>query len=539
MALEEYNSLFRGEIPEGSEPLSIELVYSDPVPQAQVGERLATALPGTDATAAAAFTPDGDRYHFIDFPDIAAKGQEPAIFAFARALASAMDAQEGNAVLTDSLYGAAHIGAAPDIESFGGLCSTPRDNSLPFGWHHTRIKTPAAWAHGRGAGSVVAVIDTGYSDHNELRDVITHQGEINLVEGGTNAEDRFSGGPATHPGHGTLVCSVVASRGSVQSSGDTGGPGAITGTAPEAKVMPIRAIKSVIDATQRRIGTAIVHAANNGADVIAMALGGPVRVSSTEAALRGVVEAGCVVVCAAGNCWPSVVFPAAYAPMGLCTAVAALQRDLRPWAKSGQGHEVSFSAYGEQVWGAAKNKATDNPNGVRSSQGTTLATSMTAGVAALWVARHGGRARLLAEARARNTTVQAMWIHCATTGMTPPGAWGGSTTLGAGVLDAEAVLNAPLPAATEGRGGPSDIAEPTLNILVSHLAGANEAATEEIAPEMAAFAQEMIWLSYRRGARDRALESLDTETSLPADVASPGLDDQLRDKPALRAALGL
>ncbi|PRY26127.1 subtilase family protein [Aliiruegeria haliotis] len=539
MAQVEYDALDKGSVPTGTDPLSIELVYEAPLPQSTVEARLRAALPGAVATVAAAFTPEGDRYHFVDFPDIAPKGQEREIFDFARSLRSAMEAQEANAVLPDSLYGADHVGAVGDRESLFSLCETPRDNSLAFGWHHPRINTPAAWTHGQGAGAVVAVIDTGYSDHNELSGVITTQGEVNLVEGGNDARDRFSTGFMKHPGHGTLVCSVIASRGTVNGAGHTGGPGAVTGTAPAAKVMPIRAIKSVVDATQRRIHTAIVHAANNGADVISMALGGPTRVASTEAALRAAVRAGCVITCAAGNCWPRVVFPAAYAQFGICTAVAALRPDLRPWAKTGRGPEVTFSAYGEQVWGAAKNRASDPGNGIRASQGTTLATSMTAGVAALWVARHGGRGALLAEARARNTTVQAMWVHCATAAMTPPSAWGGSTSLGAGVLDAEAALDASLPPATEGVGDPADSTEPTLNILQAHLAGVDEAAVNELDPGMADYAQEMLWMSYRSGARARALEGLAEEAILPGDAPSDGLAGRLSGKPALRAALGL
>ena len=156
----------------------------------------------------------------------------------------------------------------------------------------------------------------------------------NFVEGNGDARDRFSGGLLEHPGHGTLVSSVIGSRGGAGMDGTTTAPGAVTGTAPMAKVLPIRAIKSVIDLTQRRVPAAISHAVAKDADVIVMALGGPTRVASTEQALRDAVQAGLVIVCAAGNCYPNVVFPAAYAAMGICTAVAALQPDKHPWAQN-------------------------------------------------------------------------------------------------------------------------------------------------------------------------------------------------------------
>lgn len=536
MAQDIYNSFVRGDVPLDRDSLSIELVTAGPITQQEMQQRVTAALPDANATVEAAFDATSDQYFFVDFADIDPHGQETKAFEFARAFRVATDAAEANPVLPDSLFGAQHV--AGDSEGIFNFCSTPRDNDLPFGWHHPRIDTLGAWQHTKGDTSTVAVIDTGHSDHVELRDVRTATGELNLVEGGTDAADRFSTGLLRNPGHGTLVMSVIASRGTVTAAGDTGGPGAITGTAPDAKIMPIRAVRSVIDFNQRRIATAIDHAVAQGADVIAMALGGPTRVASTEAALRRATNAGVVVVCAAGNCWPSVVFPAAYAAMGICTAVAALQPDLQPWDKTGRGAAVTFSAFGEQVWGAAKNRADDPITGIRASQGTTLATSMTAGVAALWVARHGGRAALRQKAQAQGTTVQAMWVRCAVADMAPPNIWNGSQSLGAGVLNAKAALQAALPGAAESVPAPSNTAVSTLNVLQMHLAGSSEAAgAAEVTPEMAEFAPELIWLSYRAGAKQRLLEN-DTEAVMLADEPSAALAAALANAPALRAAIG-
>ena len=536
MAQQKYANLQRGPLPQDRDPLSIELVSSAPVSEAEISARVRNALPDATFTVEAAFDADADRYHFVDFPDVDPHEQEAEIFAFARDLRAATQTQEANPVLPDSLYGAHHV--AGEAEGLFSLCETPRDNSLPFGWHHPEIDTIGAWQHTKGSGSTVAVIDTGYSDHAELHGVTTSNGEINLVEGGTDAHDRFSSGLMKHPGHGTLVMSVVASRGTANAQGKTSVPGAITGTAPAAKVMPIRGIRSVIDFNQRRIATAIDHAVAHNADVISMALGGPSRVASTEAALRRAANAGVVIVCAAGNCWPSVVFPAAYAALGICTAVAALQPDRRPWKKTGRGGQVSFSAFGEQVWGAAKNKASDPPGGIRSSQGTTLATSMTAGVAALWVARHGGRAALKQIADQRGTTVQAMWVKCVTAGMQPPSVWNGASDLGAGVLNARAALEASLPNATEAPAAPSPDAVSTLNILQLHLAGSSEAmAADAVSADMADLAPELIWLSYRAGAKKRMLET-DSEAVIQHDVPSPAVAEALANSPGLQSAIG-
>ncbi|AVO39318.1 S8 family serine peptidase [Pukyongiella litopenaei] len=543
MLQDTFAALRGAEAPGEDQELTVELVFEQPLSAAQVQARLDEALPDSGGQVASVFGYEADRYHFVDFPAIRERGQEAQVFQFVRELRAAVGAAEANPVLTDSLFGAAAVGA---VTTEAGLftCSTPKDSTLPFGWVHPMIHTIEAWQRTRGQGSVVAVIDTGHSSHQELNGVLTPGGHLNLVEGGTDASDRFSRGLLTHPGHGTLVMSVVASRGDADASGNVPpGQGGVTGAAPEARVLPIRAIKSVINFKQKTLPPAIAHAVSQGADVIAMAQGGATRVASTEKALRDAVAAGVVVVCAAGNCWPSVVFPAAYAPYGLCTAVAALTRDLTPWKRSGRGPSVSFSAPGENVWGAAKNKASDPNNGIKAAQGTTLATSLTSGVAALWVARHGGRAALKAKADAAGTTVQAMWLHCVTKGMTKPPVWGGATNLGAGVLDAERALLTKLPLASTGTEAvgddklPATGTESTANILLSHLADNAPDAAAEFDPALADYAAEMIWRSYRAGARARAAEMLGDEAPPVPDAPSEALAGAIADKPALRAAL--
>lgn len=526
------------------EAVVIELVFSEDMAPDEVAARVRAVVPEAEFRVETAFGGPRDRFHFLTFPAIRSRGQEAEVFAFARALRPVVGAVDANPVLTDSLYGAVAIGAGPTVESALFSCETPRQELMPKGWVHPVIRTPVAWGSTRGNGATVAVIDTGHSTHRELAGVIRTQGQLNLVEGGTDASDRFSQGFLHQPGHGTLVCSVVASRGDASGTGDVTGPGEITGAAPEATVLPIRAIESVVRFSQKTIPAAIAHAVAEGADVIALALGGPMRVSATEKALRDATREGLVICCAAGNCWPAVVFPAAYAASGLCTAVAALTRDLAPWAKTSRGPEVTIAAPGENVWGAAKNRATDPDDRTKAAQGTTLATSLTSGVAALWVAQHGGRAALKARADAAGTTVQSMFVHCLTAGLTKPPVWNGATNLGAGVLDAARALSNPLPAAPTGTEAaaaaalpPAGVA-PTSEILAIHLANHAPEALDEYRSDMFDYAAELLWLSFRGGAKARAARDGGAEAAaLQPDRASPDLAAALAVRPKLRAAL--
>jgi len=530
-----------------AETVKIELVLQSELPPAVVAAAIGAAVPGADVQVEAAFGGATDKFHFASFAGTQAAGQEAQVFAFARALRTAIDPAIGvvetNPVLTDGLYGALAV-AGPTTELAMFACETRLDSSHAFGWVHPVIRTPAAWAHSRGAGTIVAVIDTGYSSHQELTGAILTTGQLNLVEGGTDARDRFVSGFLRHPGHGTLVCSVIASRGDADAAGQTSGDGAITGSAPAADILPIRAIKSVVSFQQDTLPRAIAHAVAQGAGVITMALGGPTRVAATERALRDAVAAGVVVTCAAGNCWPSVVFPAAYAAQGLCTAVAALTKSLTPWKMTGRGPEVTIAAPGENVWGAAKNAVTDSDRGIRATQGTTLATSLTAGVAACWVAHHGGRAALKTRADAAGTTVQAMWVACLTQGLIRPTVWGGATDLGAGVLDAERTLAAALPQGVTGTEAVPDSALPlagvesTASILQVHLASHDPAAAAEFGSYLAVFAPEILWLSHRTGARARAASNGAESVGRTRDPRSAGLELALAARPALRAATG-
>lgn len=526
------------------EALTLEVVWPEPISREALAGRIAEAIGGATFTLEYAVSEKEPQFFFATFPEITTSVTPPLAFEIARELKRTLGAVEVNPILEESLYGAVSVGAVQEgVEgAFASLCETPRSMDLPFGWPHLQINSAAAWATSRGAGTTIAVIDTGYSTHIELAGVISDTGQANFVEDGTDARDRFSGGILRNPGHGTIVASVVASRGTVDSRGNTGGSGSITGTAPEATILPIRAIKSVVNLTQKTLPRAIAHAINQGADAIIMAQGGPLRVAATERILRVARDHGLVVCCAAGNCYPRTVFPAAYAPLGLTTAVAALAYDERPWAKSGRGPEVTISAPGENVWAAVKRADSDPDYGITPAQGTTLATSLTVGIAACWIAAHGGRKALRATAAAAGTTVQELWNAAVTHGIQKPAVWQGAGDLGAGKLDAGKALAAPLavgqeaPAAAEVALSAAGVATP-MTLLIDHLAWHAPEAANEVDDTLADYAGELIWLSHQMTAGLRAEEGL--ETQLPPPAVSEGLRDALAGKSALTAEIGL
>ena len=102
------------------DPVIIELVFAEDLTPDTVADRVREAVPDAEVTVESAFGQPTDRFHFATFPNLRARGQEPEVFAFARALRPGVGAADANPVLTDSLYGAVAIGAAATTVSAPG-----------------------------------------------------------------------------------------------------------------------------------------------------------------------------------------------------------------------------------------------------------------------------------------------------------------------------------------------------------------------------------------------------------------------------------
>jgi subtilisin family serine protease len=201
---------------------------------------------------------------------------------------------------------------APSAYSSAGSVGGPPANDplFPKQWGLTQIKAPGAWARGaRGTGATIAVIDTGVDlAHPDL--------QANLVPGadfvpaGTPTSGECAG-PQDEYGHGTHVAGIAAA---VTNNGV-----GVAGTAPDAKVMPLRALDTEGSGEDAWIIAAMKYAADNGAKVINMSLGGMVVVGQVpqlneelEAAVKYAWDKGAVVVASAGNdSFPLCGYPAA------------------------------------------------------------------------------------------------------------------------------------------------------------------------------------------------------------------------------------
>ena len=324
------------------------------------------------------------------------------------------------------------------VDNFPPGCWVAEDPNLDNtpDWALQAMRVRDAWQFSSDSGHaafgldvIVAQPDTGITQHPELVGITSVPGYdfVDDKQGNTDPLDYIG-----NPGHGTATASVLIS----------GSAGRVTGVAPKSKHMSIRAIESVIRVSQLSVAEAIEFAIDNKAHVITMSRGGVPSIP-LWLALRRAVENNLIVFAAAGNCVGEVVFPARYEN---CVAVAGVNAKDEPWQGTCCGPDVAISAPGENVYRASVKR--DNATGVITfgvgqGQGTSFAVALTAGVAALWLAHHG-RDKLIAFAKSKGETLQAMFRRLLRATARRPGANWDATTMGVGIVDANALLRADL-----------------------------------------------------------------------------------------------
>ena len=175
--------------------------------------------------------------------------------------------------------------------------------------------------------------------------------------------------------------------------------------------------------------------------VISISLGW-LRNKEVHKAVKHAVQNNVIVIAAAGNRVPFVVWPAAYPEV---IAVAGCTSTRRKWSGSSSGREVSVTGPARGVW-----KAADGQQRVVQSDGTSFATPTTAGIAALWLAFHGRQALIDRYGSEFRLATVFRWVlekACDP----PPANHGGE--FGRGIVNACRTLTTPLPTLDELRTG--------------------------------------------------------------------------------------
>jgi thermitase len=238
------------------------------------------------------------------------------------------------------------FGAKQDDELLGKL------------WGMEKIEAAKAWAINTGSRDVkVAVVDTGI-DYN-------HPDLAGRVEKGfdfvNNDEDAMD-----DQMHGTHCSGTIAAG---------IGNGGVVGVAPNVSLLAVKVLSSSGSGDYAGVANGITYAADHGAQIISMSLGGGSTAQVLEDAVAYAQSKGVLIVAAMGN--NNSERPSYPAAIPGVLAVGATTVEEKRSSFSNYGKHISVAAPGSDIL------STLLGGGYKSISGTSMATPHVAGLAAL------------------------------------------------------------------------------------------------------------------------------------------------------------
>ena len=244
---------------------------------------------------------------------------------------------------------------------------TPDDPRFGEQWALGKIEAPAAWDIMTGTNDItVAIIDTGIDYSHPDLDEGRYVGGYDFVNNDNN--------PMDDEGHGTHVTGIATA--------DTDNGVGVAGITWNSRFMGVKVLDAEGSGSNFDVAQGIIYAADEGAHVANLSLGGSFPSSTLEDAMQYAYDAGVVMACATGNDYEyGVSYPAAYDPY--CLGVGATTASDQRAAFSNYGPEVDVAAPGVNI-------LSTTGGSYASWDGTSMATPHVAGLAALVLAQDPG-----------------------------------------------------------------------------------------------------------------------------------------------------
>lgn len=220
------------------------------------------------------------------------------------------------------------------------------------GWQLDAIKATEAQGVTTGEGVVVAVLDTGVGEHPDL------DGKV------LDGKSFVDGDPRRdQSGHGTDIAAQVLS------------------VAPGAKILPIQVTSGGDDFAFAPAVEGIRWAVDNGAQVINISLAGSAATDDAINAITYALDHNVPVIAGTGNDPSAEVGSPAYLP-GV-VAVTGFGESGEVWSEATTGPETDLSAPAENIQGVVPDGPGTDAGYRDGGSGTSIATALTSGAAAL------------------------------------------------------------------------------------------------------------------------------------------------------------
>ncbi|WP_267640427.1 S8 family serine peptidase [Haloarchaeobius amylolyticus] len=264
--------------------------------------------------------------------------------------------------------------------------ATPSDPKFDQQYAPQQVGSDQAWDTTFGDSAVtIAIVDTGAQyDHPDLQGNFKSDPGKDFVD---NDSDPYPDVPSDEY-HGTHVSGCAAA---VVDNG--------TGVAGQGNSSLIngRALDENGSGSTSDIADAVQWAADQGADVINMSLGGGGYTDTMKNAVSYAQNNGSLIICAAGNDGSgSVSYPAAYSE---CMAISAVDDNENLASFSQYGDSVELCAPGVDVLSTT----TETRGSYEKLSGTSMATPVTSGVAGLTLAKWSSLANNELRSHLKNT----------------------------------------------------------------------------------------------------------------------------------------
>ncbi len=219
------------------------------------------------------------------------------------------------------------LGSADDINSSSSnIEALLVAQVIPYGV--SMVNAPAVWSKTKGAGAIVAVLDTGISMYHPDRGSVI--GSVSFVA--DEVVEDFEG-------HGTHTSGTIAAA-----DNDIG----VAGVAPQADLLIAKVLDNSGEGQTSWLISGIEWAVENGADVISMSLGSSDYSASLETACNNAYAAGVLLVAAAGNDNTSTAFyPAAFSSV---ISVMAVDQNKSKASFSNYGSTIELAAPGVSIY---------------------------------------------------------------------------------------------------------------------------------------------------------------------------------------------